>query len=154
VTALTTCARLARPPEWQFELVRAFHLEQFGYLMAELPDGGVIAEGADLLPESLAGAGVPMERAIWIVPTPEFQRRHYAARSWVEPYLAGCPDPAAAFENWMRRDALYARHVRLSAERAGGRVLVVDGARSLEDTVSAVEQHFGLRPPKTVGGWP
>ena len=154
LVALPICARLARPPEWQAEREREFYHEQFAYLLAELPDAGVIAEGADLLPELLAGAGVPIERAVWIVPAPEFQRRHYAGRPWVGPYLAGCPDPAAAFESWMRRDALFARHVRAAAEQLGGRVLVVDGALSLKETVVTVERHFGLRPTKTVGGWP
>ena len=166
LVALDTCARLARPPDRQVELTLAFYAEQFRFLLDELPAGGpLLVEGADLLPSLLGGAGVPLDRSVWIVPTPGFQRRHYAGRTWVEPYLAGCPDPAAAFDSWMQRDVRYARHVRATAEERGARVIVVDGGRTIEQVAAVVERHFGLSPapvraaagnasraPKTVGG--
>lgn len=147
LAALDTCARLARPPEWQVELEVAFYGEQFRFLLDELPDEvPLLVEGADLLPALLAGAGVPLDRSVWIVPTAGFQLRHYADRPWVGPYLATCPDPAAAFDSWMQRDVGYARHVRTTAEQLGGRVITVDGRHPLEQTASLVEQHFGLSP--------
>lgn len=151
LSRLGICDRLARPPDWQCRREVQFYREQFPFLLAELPDDpSGLVEGADLLPELLCG--VAPDRAVWIVPTPEFQLRHYAERDWVRPYLAGCPDPDAAFDNWMRRDVLFAGYVRTTAERFGGRVIVVDGSRSLDETVADVEQHFDLRPGKTVGG--
>jgi len=147
LAALGTCDRLARPPQWQVELEVAFYAEQFRFLLDELPDDGpLLVEGADLLPSLLAGAGVPMDRSVWIVPTAEFQLRHYATRDWVGPYLAGCPDPAAAFAGWMRRDVLFAEHVRATAERLGGRVIVVNGEQSIAETASVVAHHLGLSP--------
>jgi hypothetical protein len=153
LTGLTTCERLARSPRWQVDREVEFYHEQFDFLLDELPTGcPVLAEGADLLPELLHRIGVPMDRAVWIVPTPEFQVRHYAARPWVKPYLAGCPDPAAAFDSWMRRDMLFARYVRSAAEAVGGRVIVVDGSEPVTENVRLVAQHFDLRPPEIVGG--
>jgi len=147
LVALDTCTRLARPPHRQVELTLAVYAEQFRFLLDELPDADrLLVEGADLLPSLLAGFGVPLGRSVWIVPAPDFQRRHYAERPWVGPYLASCPDPAAAFDSWMRRDVLFARHVRATAEQLGGRVIEVDGGHTLEQTASVVERHFGLSP--------
>ena len=96
------------------------------------------------MPELLHGVGVPMDRAIWIVPTPEFQRRFYAGRQWVGPYLKDCADPAQAFENWMQRDILFARYITRTAAELGGTVLVVDGTKTIDDNVRLVERHLGL----------
>jgi hypothetical protein len=85
-----------------------------------------------------------MDRAVWMVPTPEFQLLHYAGREWVPAYLQGCPDPARAFQNWMRRDALFGEQVAELAASVGGRVLVVDSVASLREAVGTVERHFGL----------
>ncbi len=148
LTALGTCQRLARPPAWQAERELAFYREQFDFLLEELAalpaDPPAVVEGADLLPDLLRRIGVPMDHAVWMVPTPQFQLRHYATREWVPAYLQGCPDPAQAFQNWMRRDALFAGHVTELAASVGGRVLVVDGLESLKDAVGTVERHFGL----------
>lgn len=148
LTALGVCERLARPPQWQAERELGFYREQFDFLLGELAalpaDRPALVEGADLLPDLLEGIGVPMSRAVWMVPTPEFQLRHYAMREWVPAYLQGCADPEQAFGNWMERDVLFARHIRKKTEQMGGRVLVVDSAESLEQAVGIVERYFGL----------
>ena len=43
----------------------------------------------------------------------------------------------------MQRDVLFAEHIRELADDMGGRVIVVDGAESLEEAVGIVERHFG-----------
>ena len=147
LTALATCERLARRPQWQCARVIDFYAEQFPFLLASLPgDPARLVEGADLLPELLAGHGVPPEQSIWIVPSAEFQVRHYAQRPWVDTYLAGCPDPAAAFDSWMQRDVRFAAHVRRTAAELGRRVIVVDGTGTLAGTAAEVAPHLGLRP--------
>jgi hypothetical protein len=60
-----------------------FPLEELGALLAGRP---AVVEGADLLPDLLEGVGVPMDRGVWMVPTPEFQLRHYATRERVPAY--------------------------------------------------------------------
>ena len=87
-----------------------------------------------------------MERAIWVVPTPDFQLSHYRRREWVAPYLKDCAHPARAFANWMRRDILFAEHVRQRAAELGGTVIVVDGSRSVEEIAGMVGDHFRLPP--------
>jgi hypothetical protein len=70
--------------------------------------------------------------------------RHYAARDWVAGYLKECADPEVAFQNWMRRDMLFARHVVERAAALGGTVLVVDGSRRITENARLVEEHFAL----------
>ena len=148
LTALGVCERLARPPQWQAERELAFYREQFDFLLAELAalpaDRRAVVEGADLLPDLLQHIGVPMSRAVWMVPTADFQLRHYAMREWVPAYLQGCADPEQAFQNWMQRDVLFAKRIRKLAASVGRRVIVVDSAESLEEAVGTVERHFGL----------
>jgi hypothetical protein len=148
LSGLGVCERLARPPEWQAERELTFYREQFDFLLAELDglpaDRPTVVEGADLLPDLLQQIGVPMDRAVWMVPTAQFQLRHYAMREWVPAYLEGCADPEQAFRNWMQRDVLFAQHIRELADDMGGRVIVVDSRESLEEAAGIVERHFGL----------
>ncbi len=147
LTELGTCERLARPPRWQASREVSFYREQFDFLLEEIPSAPrVLVEGADLLPELLRRIDVPMERAIWVVPTPDFQLSHYRRREWVAPYLTDCAHPARAFANWMRRDILFAEHVRQRAAELGGTVIVVDGSRSVEEIAGMVGDHFRLPP--------
>jgi hypothetical protein len=154
LTALSNCERLSRPPEWQAERELQFYREQFDFLLAQLTalpsHEPAIVEGADLLPDLLEGAGVDLGRAVWLVPTAEFQIRHYALREWVTAYLRNCDDPEAAFRNWMRRDVLFAERVKELAATVGGRVIVVDGTMSLEDLTRAVAEHLNLSGTRSV----
>jgi hypothetical protein len=112
----------------------------YAEITARSPGRDLVVEGADLLPELLRDLGVQPHRAIWLVPTPEFQLRHYARRSWVADYLRDCPDPAGAFDRWMRRDMLFARHVR----RTASAFLTVDGSRPIDHTCRLIEEHFDI----------
>jgi hypothetical protein len=104
----------------------------------------IVAEGAALLPQSLAVAQTSCDRAIWIVPTEEFQRYHYEQRPWRHDVVKECSDPKQAWENWMARDAGFAKAVAEEAQSLGFKVLTTDGTRSIDDTVRLVEEHFGL----------
>jgi hypothetical protein len=113
----------------------------------ELP---VIAESAALLPERVQGVLSERRRAIWIVPTEAFQRETYSQRGeWVGEILARCTRPEQSFENWMARDAAYARWVSRQAGRLGLRVLTVSGERCIDENAAIVEAHFGLEEVTT-----
>jgi hypothetical protein len=137
-----------RRVERQVEEEIALYHEEFPLILNDLAsmpkDLPVIVEGAALLPPLLARAGIPRHRAIWIVPTEEFQREHYARREWRHDVVKECSDPDIAWENWMARDAGFARVVAAEAESLGFRVLTIDGCVPLAETVKVVEEHFGL----------
>ncbi|WP_433797319.1 hypothetical protein [Actinoplanes sp. CA-252034] len=129
VTSMSVGDRLAQPVEVQVDDVFRLYREEFPLILDDLRDtgDGTIAEGAALLPELLAGIGVPRERAVWIVPTEDFQIRHYRQRPWAYELLAGLDEPQVAFDRWMRRDALFAERVAAQARELGYRVIVADG---------------------------
>lgn len=137
-----------RPVARQVEEAADLYREEFPLILADmaaLPGGRpLIAEGAALLPELLSGLGVPLHRAIWLVPTEPFQRQRYARREWRHEVLASCTDQERAWENWMARDAGFARVVAADAAARGLRVLTVDGSRSPDETFRLVAAWFRL----------
>ncbi|GAA2095719.1 hypothetical protein GCM10009841_07030 [Microlunatus panaciterrae] len=148
VLALTTTQRLGQPVDVQVADVFALAREQFGCVLADLAalEGDLLVEGAALTPQLLSEHGVESGTAIWMVPTETFQRRHYGQREWARRLVADTPDPAAAFESWMRRDAVFARAIAEQAARTGYRSLVVDGTQPAAALARTVEQHFALTP--------
>jgi hypothetical protein len=165
--ASASCDELwLRPVPQQIEEELAFYREEFPFILSDLEhlvrlaegDSRLawVAEGAALLPSLLAGLGVPPAQAIWIVPAEAFQRTHYARRDWRHDVLRDCSDPEQGWENWMARDAGFARRVAIEAERLGYTVILVDGARPVDDIYADVVRHFGLgglRPDRLPREW-
>lgn len=106
--------------------------------------GPILVEGTALLPERVAALGVSPQLAVWLVPTEAFQRAHYATRPWVNAIVGECADPELAFDNWMARDAAFARWVSAEAGRLGFGCLIVDGVRSLDEMSAWIAGRFGL----------
>jgi hypothetical protein len=104
----------------------------------------ILAEGAALLPELIAGCGVAPQRALYLVPTKVFQVHHYRQREWIGRILAECEHPERAFENWMTRDHLFGQGVLQQAERHGYRAIVVDGRRSIKQLAEDASHLLGL----------
>lgn len=104
----------------------------------------LLVEGTALLPRPVSGVLAERRRAIWVVPTADFQRQHYSEREWVGGVVAQCDNPAAAFDNWMARDAEFARWVAAEVNALGLELLRVDGTRTAEENAAAVASHFEL----------
>jgi 2-phosphoglycerate kinase len=139
VAGMTIGARLAQPIDVQVEDVFRLYREEFDLILRDLDAiGPAVVEGAALLPELLAGHGAAGDRAVWMVPTEAFQRRHYAARTWARDMVAGTADPGEAFDRWMRRDAVFAMRVAEQARELGYRVIPVDGTVAPEDLAAEV----------------
>jgi hypothetical protein len=86
----------------------------------------VVAEGTTLP----ARAVTDPARAVWLVPTPQFQREVLARRGTA-------PGPAALY-------AKLREVVAVEAAAHGIPVLTVDGSGGVEDTVAAVEERFAV----------
>ena len=144
VTAMTIEDRLAQPIEVQVGDVFRLYREEFPLILQDLGDAAapVLVEGAALLPELLAGRNVPPERAVWIVPTEDFQRRHYRQRTWAHRLLASAADPERAFLRWMRRDAAFARLIAEQAGKLGYPVITVDGTTSATDIAAGITRRM------------
>ena len=136
-----------RPAQEQCREELAFYAEIAPLLSRrlELLTGPVIAEGAAFLPEVMRAWGVAPQRCIAITPTRDFQISRYSQRPWVPHVLADCSDPAAAFANWMERDALFAEEIRRQCAELGYASLLTDGSVSEEERLERVAVQFGLR---------
>jgi hypothetical protein len=102
----------------------------------------VLVEGAALLPECVHPLLAHPGRAIWVVPTGEFQLHHYQQRAWAKNVVKACSDPERAFLNWMQRDMAFAQHVSREATLRALSLLVVDGQRSLMENIAWAGQHL------------
>jgi 2-phosphoglycerate kinase len=149
VSAMGIGDRLAQPIDVQVNDVFRLYREEFPLILRDIADipGGLLVEGAAVLPESLAARGIARHLAVWLVPSAEFQRQHYHRRTWAHERLAGLRDPQRAFDRWMRRDARFAEMVAEQAHDLGYRVIVVDG-RTAADEIAAVVDH-ALAPAVT-----
>ena len=136
-----------RDPAEQCREELAFYREVSGLVRARLQGlraERVVAEGAAFLPELARLWGVAPQRFVAIMPTREFQISRYSRRPWVSQVLRDCSDPAAAFANWMERDALFAEEVRRQCVRPGYASLLTDGSVSGEECLAQIAAHFGL----------
>lgn len=137
-----------RPVDQQISEEITIYQEEFLLILEDLMalprSQPVLAEGAALMPEYVAPLLNDPHRAIWIVPTAEFQLKHYSQREWATGIVKSTSDPQKAFQNWMERDIQFARFVQQEAEQRGMRVMVVDGAASIAENARMAEQHFNL----------
>lgn len=137
-----------RDPKLQADEEFAIYEEMLPYVLRDIGemegDASIIAEGAGFTPSLMDGLGVKPTRYICIVPTEAFQREMYAQRTWIGQFLTGCKDPEEAFDNWMSRDALFAREVLRQAQKYGYQSIVVDGRQSIEENYAAVTNAFML----------
>lgn len=151
------CARIAgmspdqiwmRDPQEQCEEELLIYQEIAPFILADLQSletrSGVITEGAAYLPVLARQYGLPFQRYLSLTPSKEFQVSHYRRREWVPHVLAGCSDPAKAFENWMERDALFAQTVQQQCRDAGYVSIVNQGSASIDEMLSMVSAHFAL----------
>jgi 2-phosphoglycerate kinase len=108
-------------------------------LLARPQSERVLAEGTCLLPGSVGKVLSSKDRAIWVIPTERFQKAHYRGRgAWVEGILSECTRPEVAFQNWMDRDAKFARWVAQRANELGLRIVQVDGRQTIAENVRLI----------------
>ncbi|NQW16614.1 MAG: hypothetical protein HQ478_03930 [Chloroflexi bacterium] len=107
--------------------------------------GPVVAEGPGLLPVLLASHHVAPEKAIYLLPTPSFQRNTNQRRGeWVQRALASRADLEIAWEEWMQLDDQFANLIEESATQAHYTSVRNDGGSDPGDVFRLVEKHFGL----------
>ena len=137
-----------RDPHLQCQEELRIYEEIFDLILADLAALGhqqdIITEGAAYLPSLMQRQRIAVDRYLSITPTKDFQVIHYRQREWVPYVLEGCRDKAAAFDNWMERDALFALAVQQQCMDAGYVSIVNDGGVSVEDMVEMVAGTLGL----------
>lgn len=137
-----------RPVEVQVADEIAIYREEFPLIAADLrafpTDVPLLVEGAALLPEIVANLLPAARHALFLVPTPPFQRATYAGREWKDGILQQCRDPEQAWANWMARDVEFGRWLTATAIHRGLSVIEVDGSHTIAENAGRVAEHFHL----------
>lgn len=138
-----------RPVPLQVATELEYCREEFTLALEDLkkmPDSpGIIVEGTALLPHCVVPLLTRSSQAIWLVPTAEFQRKHYPLRGdWPQEVVRPTSNPVQAFENWMERDVRYGRIVIKIARELEQQVIEVDGQQTLQENFRAVEEYLQL----------
>ncbi|MDQ2855653.1 MAG: hypothetical protein M3R68_04950 [Acidobacteriota bacterium] len=139
--------RWMQPPESLVQDVIACYQEHFTLILEDvssLSNHPLLVEGTALLPRPVGQILTKQSRAIWMVSTAGFQRKHYSERDWVPGILTQCNDPEAAFENWMDRDIRFAEWIAAEASSLNLAILRIDGSLTVEENAEAVARHFQL----------
>jgi hypothetical protein len=107
-----------------------------GYVLEDLPSlpeqPAVLVEGPQVVPDLLPDDA----RAVFLIPTPEFQRASLSPRPMPS------SDPARALENRLIKDRLYANRVAEGARARDFTVIDVDGSRTTAELCAQVETEF------------
>jgi dephospho-CoA kinase len=106
-------------------------------------EGATMAEGMPFMPDLMASFELQVE-PVYFVPTPSFQREHYAKREWAWKLLEQTQNPKETFERWMSRDSSTANQVKTRARDLGFAVLEVDGSLTMLETLHWLEQQFNF----------
>ena len=101
----------------------------------------IVTEGAAYTPNIMK---YKKKEYITIIPTPDFQISHYKEREWVPFILEGCSDKQQAFNNWMKRDILFAKQVKVECEENVVSCIVNDGLRTQDEMFGRGKELFNL----------
>ena len=138
-----------RPPTTMVETFHWFRGEGFSLIVEDLlrlpREVGVIVEGFRLLPRLVRPLLSSPDRAVWLLPTPDFRQAVFERRggsAWG--FLAKTTDPERALRNLLERDRLFADILREETDRLGLPTIEVD-TRITEDVLAQrVTEVFGL----------
>lgn len=139
--------RWMQPLDSLVQDVIACYQEHFTLILEDvfsLPKRPLLVEGTALLPRQVARLLSRQSRAIWLIPTADFQRTHYSERDWVPGIVAQCSNPEVAFQNWMERDIRFAEWIKVEASALRLSLLRIDGNQTMKENVEAVARHFQL----------
>ena len=140
--------RWMQPLDRLVEDAIACYREHFDLIINDIAAGpsgkSLLVEGTALLPREVAGILSKRSDAIWIIPTSNFQREHYAKREWARTIVEQCDHPEKAFYNWMERDIQFAQWITAEVSVLNLELLNVDGSRTIAENAEDVARHFQL----------
>jgi 2-phosphoglycerate kinase len=137
-----------RSPVTMLETFQWFRGEGFALIVDDLlrlpPGAGVIAEGFRLLPRLVRPLLADRDRAVWLLPTPEFRRAAFAGRGGLWDIPRRTSDPETALRNLLDRDRMFTDLLAAQTRRLGLASIAVDGTMSEQDLAARVSGAFGL----------
>jgi 2-phosphoglycerate kinase len=132
-----------RSPKTMLETFHWFRGEGFNMIVEDLlsspRDPGIVVEGFRLLPHLVKPLLSVPNRAVWLLPTPEFRRAVIESRggtAWG--FLAKTSDPERALRNLLERDRMFTEILREETSRLGLAAIDVDITTTEHDLVRQV----------------
>jgi hypothetical protein len=139
-----------RSPEVMLDTFHWFRGEAFELIVEDLlglPAEPVVVEGFRLLPELVAPLLADRRHAVWLLPTPGFQRAAFEQRGSLWSIAGRTSTPERALSNLLDRDRMFTERVTGEIERLDLTGLVVDVDRSEDELAARVADLFGLKVP-------
>ncbi|MFN2406752.1 MAG: AAA family ATPase [Pyrinomonadaceae bacterium] len=140
---------LNRSPKSMLETFHWFRGEGFDLIVEDvfrLPrERGVIVEGFRLLPRLVKPLLSESNRAVWLLPTPEFREAVIEGRggsTWG--FLGKTSDPERALRNLLERDRLFTEALREETARLGLPTVEANITMTENDLVKRVTEVFRL----------
>ena len=140
---------LHRSPKTMLDTFHWFRGEGFNLIVEDvlrLPlEPGVIVEGFRLLPRLVKPLLSESNRAVWLLPTPEFREAVIESRggsAWG--FLARTTDPERALRNLLERDRMFTDVLREETSRLELPTVEVDTMTTEDDLVKRVADVFAL----------
>lgn len=134
------------------EMLETFHWfqgEAFALIIEDLlrlpRQPGIVVEGFRLLPHLVQPLLSEGQRAVWLLPSPEFRQAVVEARGGSQwGFLAGTSDPNRALCNLLARDRLFTDRLREETARLGLAVIGVERELTEDDLVERIMNAFEL----------
>lgn len=136
-----------RSPEVMLDTFHWFRGEAFELIVDDLlslPAEPVVVEGFRLLPELVAPLLTDRRQAVWLLPTPGFQRAAFEQRGSLWSIAGRTSTPEQALGNLLERDRQFTERVAGETERLGLTGLVVETGETEDELVDRVAGLFGL----------
>lgn len=108
-------------------------------------NGPMLVEGPGLIPELISSIDVSPTKVIFLLPTPDFQRKVNPQRgAWVDEALATHDNRKIAWEEWMELDDQFANYIESSADKHGFTSIRTGLSTTKEAVASLIASHFGF----------
>lgn len=111
---------LLRAPEEMLSTFHGYQDELFGLMVTDIlalgTDQPVLVEGFSLLPRLVAPLLDDRQRAVWLLPDPQFRRSAFEQRGSLWSIAGQTGDPPRALENLLRRDELFTDRIAREAQ--------------------------------------
>lgn len=140
---------LNRSPKTMLETFHWFRGEGFKLIIEDvlrLPrEPEIVVEGFRLLPSLVKPLLSAPNRAVWLLPAPDFRQAMVQSRresSWG--FLARTTDPERALRNLLERDRMFTDILREETARLGLAAIEVDTTTIEDDLARRVTNMFGL----------
>jgi 2-phosphoglycerate kinase len=104
----------------------------------------VIVEGHRVLPRLVKPLLAGRNRAVWLIPTPEFRRAAFDSRGSTWDIAGKTSDPPGALWNLLERDRLFGDRLEDEVLELGLHLIQVDRSRTVDDLAALVSQCIGL----------